>query len=340
MKGIQIKEYLKSLDGLTTTPNLPRPTPKPSEYLIRIHASALNFFDILQVQGLYQHQPPFPWLSGTEFSGTILATPTDHSDTRFQPGDRVFGAAQGAFAELISCPGESLLPVPNGWSFEDAAGMYITAPTSYAALVTRAKILPGEWVLVHAAAGGVGLSAVQVAKAKGAIVIATAGSPQKMKVAKAFGADHAVDYMDKEWQGKVLEILKANKRTGVDVVFDPVGMVNPSLKVVAWNARILVVGFAGGVIEEVKVNRVLLKNVSVMGIHWGMYARFEPRTVKDVWRGLFELIDQGKFRPTVYTDKEYVGLESVRFALKALGGRETWGKVVVKVPVEEELAKL
>ncbi|RPB20813.1 NAD(P)-binding protein [Terfezia boudieri ATCC MYA-4762] len=294
----------------------------PSEYLIRTHASALNFFDILQVQGLYQQQPPFPWLSGAEFSGTAAATPTDHSDTRFQPGDRVFGAAQGAYAELISCPGASLLPVPNGWSFEDAAGMYVTAPTSYAALVTRAKILPGEWILVHAAAGGVGLSAIQVAKAKGAIV------------AKAFGADYAVDYMDKEWQGNVLDILKANKRTGVDVMFDPAGMVNPSLKVVAWNARILVVGFAGGVIEEIKVNKVLLKHVSVMGIHWTMYLRFEPGTVEDVWRGLFELINQGKFRPTVYTDKEYVGLES------ALGSRETWGKVVVKVPVEEELAKL
>jgi len=368
MKGIQIKEYVKvsqsrqfttttttittsyqtlltppqSLDDLTTTTNLPPPTPKPSEYLIRIHASALNFFDILQVQGLYQHQPPFPWLSGTEFSGTIVSTPSDNSDTRFQPGDRVFGAAQGAYAELICCPGTSLLPVPKGWSFEDAAGMYITAPTSYAALVTRAKILPGEWVLVHAAAGGVGLSAVQIAKAKGATVIATAGSPEKLKVAKGFGADYVVDYTDKDWQGKVLGILKANnkKTAGVDVVFDPVGMVNPSLKVVAWNARILVVGFAGGVIEEVRVNRVLLKNVSVVGIHWGLYSRFEPETVELAWKGLFELIDQGKFRPTVYTDKEYVGLESVRYALKALGGRETWGKVVVKVPAEGELAKL
>lgn len=340
MKGIQIKKYVKSLDDLTTTPDLPAPTPKPSEYLIRIHASAANFFDILQVQGRYQHQPPFPWLSGSEFSGTILATPTDHSDARFQPGDRVFGAAQGAYAELISCPGASLHPVPKGWSFEDAAGMYITAPTAYAALVTRAKIHPGEWVLVHAAAGGVGLSAVQIAKAKGAVVIATAGSPEKLATAKRFGADHVVDYMDKQWLDKVLGILKENKRQGIDIVFDPVGMVNPSLKIAAWNARILVVGFAGGEIEKVATNRVLLKNVSVVGIHWGMYAKFEPAAAEEVWRGLFELIDQGSFRPTVYTDREYVGLDSVKSALKALGGRETWGKVVVRVPTEEQLAKL
>lgn len=147
-----------------------------------------------------------------------------------------------------------------------------------------------------------------------------------MKVAKAFGADYAVDYMDKEWQGNVLDILKANKRTGVDVMFDPAGMVNPSLKVVAWNARILVVGFAGGVIEEIKVNKVLLKHVSVMGIHWTMYLRFEPGTVEDVWRGLFELINQGKFRPTVYTDKEYVGLESVKVWVEGVGEQGDMGE--------------
>ena len=230
--------------------------------------------------------------------------------------------------------------MPKGWSFDEAAGLFVTAPTSYGALVTRAKIQPGEWVLVHAAAGGVSLSAIQVAKALGAVVIATASSPAKLSVAASFGADHLVDYTEKAWPERVLAILKSHKRPGVDVVFDPVGLINPSLKLAAWNARLLVVGFAGGEIEKVAVNRVLLKNVSIVGIHWGMYAKFEPEAVSEVWRGLFELIEQGRFRPTVYRDREYVGLESVKFALKALGGRETWGKVVVKVPVEGDFARL
>jgi len=171
-------------------------------------------------------------------------------------------------------------------------------------------------------------------------VIATASSAAKLSIAASFGADHLIDYMDKAWPEKVIEILKSHKRSGVDIVFDPVGLINPSLKFVAWNARLLVVGFAGGEIEKIAVNRVLLKNVSIVGIHWGMYAKFEPGTVSEVWKGLFELIEQGRFRPMVYKDREYVGLESVKFALRALGGRETWGKVVVKVSGEEDLAKL
>jgi len=117
-------------------------------------------------------------------------------------------------------------------------------------------------------------------------------------------------------------------------VFDPVGMINPSLRLAAWNARLVVVGFAGGDIEKVALNRVLLKNVSVLGIHWGMYSRFEPETVHRVWTALSELIGKGEFRPTVYRDKEYVGLESIRSALKALDARETWGKVVIKLPTD------
>ncbi|KAF8430081.1 NADPH2:quinone reductase [Tirmania nivea] len=341
MKAIQVTEYVRSLDDLRVTPNLPRPTPKPSEYLVRIQACATNFFDILQVQGLYQHQPAFPWVSGSEFSGTVVAAPADRSDTRFQPGDRVFGAAQGAYAEHICCAGTSLHRVPAGWAFDEAAGLYITAPTSYGALVTRAGLQPGEWALVHAGAGGVGLAAVQIAKACGAVVVATAGSARKLAVARSFGADYALDYRaDSGWQNTLVEILKANNHPGVDVVFDPVGLVSVSLKVAAWNARLLVVGFAGGAIEKVALNRVLLKNVSIVGIHWGMYARFEPETVDEVWKGLFVLIEQGRFRPTVYRDREYIGLESVGPALKALAGRETWGKVVIKVPGEDDSAKL
>lgn len=222
--------------------------------------------------------------------------------------------------------------MPKGWGFVDAAGLMVTAPTSYGGLVIRAGVKKGDFVLVHAAAGGVGLAAVQIAKAFGATVIATAGSARKLEVAKAYGADHAIDYNRKGWEEEVKKLTPRGR--GVDIVYDPVGMVNTSLKCTAWNGRILVIGFAAGTIEKVAMNRVLLKNVSLVGLHWGMYTREEPETVEGVWSGLFRLIDEGKFRGTVYSDRTFSGLESVGEALGMLGRRQTWGKVVVSVPQE------
>ena len=175
----------------------------------------------------------------------MLATPTSAKHTKnnvvssldgsisgstghqFKVGDRVFGATLGAYATHILCPEQLLFPIPAAWSYADAAGIYITAPTAYGALVTRAKTQPGEWVLVHAGAGGVGLSAVQIAKALGATVIATAGSERKRQVCLDFGADYVIDYRDKGWSQKVIELCKAkrtgNGQAGVDVGYDPVG---------------------------------------------------------------------------------------------------------------------
>ena len=321
---------------------VPTPSPAADKYLIEIHSAGTNFFDILQIQGKYQHQPPLPWVGGAEFAGTIAAVPTSSASPRFKVGDRVFGATQGAYATHVLAPEQALLPVPNGWSFEDAAGLFVTAPTSYGGLVHRAGVKQGDWVLVHAAAGGVGLAAVQIAKAHGATVIATAGTARKREIARDFGADYVIDYSDKNWP-EVVKKLCAEKRTGngkggVDIVYDPVGMIETSLKCVAWNARLLVIGFAAGKIEKVALNRVLLKNVSIVGLHWGQYAKFETETVASVWKGIFDLVAQGKFRGTAFTDESFVGLESVPRALKALGGRETWGKVVVNV-VGNEKAK-
>ncbi|PCH07109.1 Polyketide synthase, enoylreductase [Penicillium occitanis (nom. inval.)] len=335
MRAIQLSEYVKGPLDLKIT-DLPTPSPTADKYLIEIHSAGTNFFDILQIQGKYQHQPPFPWISGTEFAGTILATPTSSRNHKFKVGDRVFGAFQGAYATHILAPELSLLPVPRGWSFTDAAGLFVTAPTSYGGLVTRANVQAGEWVLVHAAAGGVGLAAVQIAKALGATVIAATGSEEKGQVARRFGADYVVNYRaDKNWPEQVKKLCKENRKgngkAGVDVVYDPVGMIDQSLKCVAWNARLLVIGFAAGTIEKVALNRVLLKNVSIVGIHWGQYASFERETVPVVWKGIFDMIDQGKFKSTAFTDENFVGLESVPRALKALGSRGTWGKVVVKI---------
>ncbi|KAJ5731016.1 uncharacterized protein N7483_005524 [Penicillium malachiteum] len=339
MRAVQVSEYVKGpLDLKVST--IPTPAPAADKYLIEIHSAGTNFFDILQIQGKYQHQPPLPWVGGSEFAGTIAAVPSASASPRFKVGDRVFGAIQGAYATHVLAPEASLLPVPQGWSFEDAAGLFVTAPTSYGALVHRAGVKEGDWVLVHAAAGGVGLAAVQIAKAKGATVIATAGTQRKRDIAKEFGADYVIDYTDKAWPEEVKKLCAAkregNGKAGVDIVYDPVGMIETSLKCVAWNARLLVIGFAAGKIEKVALNRVLLKNVSLVGIHWGQYARFETETVEAVWKGIFDLVAKGQFRGTAFKDESFVGLESVPRALQALGGRETWGKVVVNVVGEEK----
>lgn len=228
MKAIQVPAYVSSPNELKIS-TLPTPQPDSSNYLIKIHAAGANFFDILQIQGKYQHQPPFPWIAGMEFAGTVLAVPTSPRKTpRFSVGDRVCGAQQGAFGTHLLVPEQTLIPIPTGWSFTDAAGLYVTAPTSYSALVTRADTQAGEWVLVHAGAGGVGLSAVQIAKALGATVIATAGSERKRRVCLDYGADYVIDYKDANWPKKVIELCQkhrtSNGKAGVDVVYDPVVM--------------------------------------------------------------------------------------------------------------------
>ncbi|KAL2754968.1 hypothetical protein ACRALDRAFT_1043679 [Sodiomyces alcalophilus JCM 7366] len=337
MRAIQIKQYVKSPKELQVS-DLPDPTPKPDEYLIQVHAAATNFFDILQVQGKYQNQPPFPWVAGAEFAGIVLQTPSSSSSPKFPVGSRVFGATQGAFAMQCVAKEVSLLPIPDGWSFQEGAGLFVTAPTSYGALVVRAGIKPGDYVLIHAAAGGVGLAAVQVAKAFGATVIATASTPRKREIALSYGADHAIDPASPNWPQEV-RALTPGKR-GVDIVYDPVGAVDASTKCTAWNGRILVVGFAAGQIEKVAMNKVLLKNISLVGIHWGQYAVHEPETVVTVWEGIMKLVKEGKMRGTEFTDRSFVGLESVPDALVSLGSRGTWGKVVVRIPQDDGKSRL
>ncbi|QPG94732.1 hypothetical protein C2857_006864 [Epichloe festucae Fl1] len=331
MKGIEVKEYVRSPAELEVT-ELPDPVPKDDEYLIEVRAAAANFFDVLQIAGKYQHQPPLPWIAGAEFAGVVISTPKGSKGPKFPVGARVFGASQGAYATKCVAKEVAMLPVPEGWSFTEAAGLFITAPTGYGALVVRANVKQGDHVLVHAAAGGVGLAAVQVAKAFGATVIATASTARKLEVAKSFGADHVLDYKDPEWPAKVKKLTP--KGCGVDIVYDPVGLVDKSTKCTAWNGRILIVGFAGGAIEKVAMNKVLLKNISLVGIHWGAYSVNERETVSVVWNGVRKLVKEGKLKGTEFTDEEFVGLDRVKDALIALSGRGTWGKVVVKIPQE------
>lgn len=205
-------------------------------------------------------KPPFTL--GLEFSGTLLSVP--RGTTTFRPGDQVFGGHTGSYAEIISLPATaSLRHVPPSWDLVGAAGICATLPVSYGALVLRAGLKPGQTVLVHAAAGGLGIMAVQIAAALGCRVIGTAGSAQKCAVARKYGAAACIDYtQDTEWWKRVLELTDGK---GADMVFDPVGLVDRSLKCIAHFGKLLVVGFAGGEIEKIAMNRVLLKQVSVIG---------------------------------------------------------------------------
>ncbi|KAF9566754.1 alcohol dehydrogenase [Agrocybe pediades] len=316
--------------------NAPEPRAGPGQVLVDIYSAGLNFFDILQAQGKYQHKPPLPFILGSEFAGIISKDSPIPPGSNLRPGQRVFGAATGAFAEKIAVNVESVKPLPDNLTFDQGAGLYITWPTSYEALVGRAELKKGEWVLVTAAAGGVGIAAVQIAKALGAKVIAAAGSSEKIEIAKRYGgADYGVNYSIAGWQKDVLEITGGK---GVDVIYDPVGLINDALKCIAWKGRALVIGFAGGTIEKVPMNLVLLKNVSILGLHWGAYIQKEPPRVPVVWHDILSMIGSGRVKPVIFS--EVYKLDRIVDGLAAIETRKTWGKAVVRVREEVQGAKL
>lgn len=321
---------------LPLTDNAPEPKPAKGEVLVEIYSAALNFFDILQSQGKHQSQPKMPFVLGAELAGRIAKGSPIPEGCPYKPGDRVFGSAQGAFAERVAVSWKNIYPIPANMSMDQAAGLMVTWPTSYESLAGRAQLKAGEWVLVTAGAGGVGLSAVQIAKALGAKVIATAGSPDKREICRREGgADHVLDYTKEGWQKEVMKITGGK---GVDVIYDPVGKIRDSLKCIAWKGRALVVGFAGGEIEKLPLNIVLLKNISIVGIHWGAYSRFEPDNIPNIWKDIFALFESGKVKPNVY--EQVWGLEDLAKGLEALEKRKTWGKAVVRIRKDTEPARL
>src|SRR5688572_22243602 len=278
--------------------DVPDPEAGPGMLGIDVRAAGCNFFDILMAKGQYQVKPPFPFVPGAELAGVVNAVGPDVRG--FKPGDRVFAAVPlGAFAERAAIPARAAMRMPDGMSFEEGAAFPIVYPTSYAGLVFRAALRPGENLLVHAAAGGVGIAAVQIGKAVGARVIATAGGAEKLEIAKRAGADVAIDYQSGDW---VDAVKKATDGRGADVIYDSVGgdVTDGSLKCIAWNGRLLVIGFASGRIPEVKLNRVLLKNISLVGLHWGAHAMYEPARIGETFDALFGLLAAGKIRPLVY----------------------------------------
>ena len=291
---------------------------------VEVRAAGCNFFDILMVRGEYQMKPPFPFIPGAELAGVVYAV--GEGVLGFAPGDRVLSSAGlGAFAERAAVPAPSAWKLPDGMSFEAAAAFPIVYPTSYAGLVFRGQLARGEWLLVHAAAGGVGIAAVQIGKALGARVVATARGADKLEVARTAGADVCIDYSEDGW---VERVLAATGGHGADVIYDPVGgdVTDASLRCIAWNGRLVVIGFASGRIPAVKANRILLKNIAVVGLHWGAHVMNEPARIDETFRALFDLHRAGKVAPVVYRAYPLAELPA---ALEALGTRKTHGKVVV-----------
>ena len=300
------------------------PEVRPGTLGIEVRAAGCNFFDILMVKGEYQVRPPFPFVPGAEVAGVV--TKVGEGVEGFAVGDRVFGApGLGGFAERAVMPAFGSYRLPDGVSFEQGAALPIIYPTSYMALIHRANLQSGEDLLVHAAAGGVGIAAVQIGKALGARVIATAGGTEKLEIARENGADDTIEYREEDFVERVKALTDGK---GADVIYDSVGgeVFDKSLKCIAWNGRLLVIGFASGTIPSVKANRILLKNIAVTGLNWGGHAVKEPQKIPAVMQELFALYAEGKICPVIY--RTYP-LEELPEALAALGGRRSYGKVVV-----------
>ncbi|KZV96520.1 NAD(P)-binding protein [Exidia glandulosa HHB12029] len=329
MKAIIVDKDMHHKDLKVCSGDAPEPKVGKDDVLVDIYCSAVNFFDTLM--------PPHPFILGVEFAGRISKSSPIPQGCPFKPGDRVFGSASSAYAERAAAPWRNLHLVPANMTMEQAAGMSLTWPTSYEGIVGRGELKAGDWVLVHAGAGGVGLPAIQISKALGAKVIATAGSAAKLDVCKRLGgADHVIDYNDKSWPKQVLKLTGGH---GVDVVYDPVGLIRESLKCIAWKGRAVVVGFTGGAIENLPLNVVLLKNVAVTGLHWGAYTKHEPERIAVVWKELFALVKENKVKPTVY-EEIFEGLESTSAGIEAVTKRKTYGKAIVRLRKDTETAKL
>jgi NADPH2:quinone reductase len=300
------------------------PVPGPGEVLVETRAVGCNFADILMVRGQYQVKPPLPFSPGFEAAGVVQAV--GPGVTGVGPGRRVLALlGWGAYAELALGAATQVFPIPDPMPFEEAAALGITYQTSYCALVHRASLRAGEWLLVHAAAGGVGLAAVQIGKALGAHVIATAGTDAKLEIAREAGADVLLNYRRGDW---VERVKTATGGAGADVVYDPVGadVFDASTKCLASEGRLLTIGFAGGRIPSIAANRILLKNIAVVGVHWGLYQKRGSPLIHDWMAALFRLYEAGKVRPVIY--RTYRLPEAAR-ALQALGSRESHGKVLL-----------
>ena len=321
MKAWQVRRYGEPRDVLELA-DLPRPEPGPGQVLVKVLAAAANFPDALLCRGTYQVRPPLPFCPGVELCGAVL-----DGGPGWSPGDRVIGGPalpHGAFAEYAVMDAAGIVPAPEVLDDASAAPFFITYQTGWFGLHRRARLAAGETLLVHAAAGGVGSGAVQLGKAAGARVIGVVGGPEKAEVARALGADVVVDRTREDFVAVVKDVTGGR---GADVIYDPVGgeAFARSVKCVAFEGRILIVGFASGDIPSAALNHALVKNYSIVGLHWGLYQRLDPQAVRDCHAELTRLAAAGAIRPLI---SERLSLDDVPAGLQRLADGRTTGRVV------------
>jgi NADPH2:quinone reductase len=297
---------------------------REGEVRIAIKASGVNFPDVLMVQGMYQMKPPFPFSPGLEVAGDIVevGAGVEHLKT----GDRVMAFINyGGFADEVVAPAATTFKIPDNMPYEHGAAFPIVYGTSHIALETRAQLKEGETLLVLGAAGGVGLTAVELGKLMGAKVIAAASTDEKLALTKEYGADITINYSRENLRDAV---KKHTNGRGVDVIYDPVGgdLFDQAIRTIAWNGRYLVIGFASGRIPDLPANRVLLKNASLVGVYWGAYLMNEPATMLTSFKSLMKMYSEGKLKP--YVSQTY-SLEDASQALTDMMMRRVKGKVVL-----------
>lgn len=301
------------------------PTPGPGDVLVEVHAAALNFFDTLIIQGKYQFCPEMPFSPGAEFAGRVLET--GEGIEAFEPGDRVMGYVRwGAVRGAVIASEDDLIALPDEVSDEAAAGLSVTYGTTLHAFRDRARLEPGETVAVLGASGGVGLAAVEIAKAMGARVIACASSADKLELARAHGADELVNYAEDDLK---LRLKQLTNGSGVDVVYDPVGgdYAEAALRATAWRGRYLVVGFAAGEIPKLPLNLVMLKGCDVLGVFWSDAIVREPEAHRDNMEQLLAWVREGRIVPHLHAAYP---IEETARALRELADRKAQGKVIIR----------
>ncbi len=325
MRALVCKQYGSPDDLVVET--LDDPTPGDGEIVVDIEAAGINFPDVLVIMGQYQVKTPLPFVPGHEAAGTVSAVGDGAS--RFNVGDRVIltTTAGGAFAEKCAIDERLAMPLPETLDFAQAAGFTITYSTSYHALKQSAQLDAGETLLVLGAAGGVGITAVEIGKAMGATVIAAASSNEKLEFAKEAGADEGINYSETSLRDALKELTGGR---GVDVVYDPVGgdLAQDALRSMAWHGRYLVVGFASGDIPSFPANLPLLKEASITGVWWGTWAARNPGLQLENLKEMSELIDARILKPRVTGS---YSLDEFRDAFRAITGRNVRGKVVFRM---------
>ena len=330
MKALIVKEH-GPIESLTLG-DFADPVPGKGQVLVDVHAASINFPDLLVVAGTYQNLPPRPFVPGKDLSGVVAAV--GEGVTRVKSGDRIVVQIEhGAFAERAVVPEALCCPMPAKMSYAEGAAMGLTYLTAHNALIERANFKAGETVLVTGAAGGVGLACVQLAKALGAVVVAAVSSEAKAQMVRASGADHVVRTdvpgLRESFRKQVFDAVG---RRGVDLVLENVGgdVFDASLRVMAWCGRLVIIGFAGGRIPEVKAGYLLVKNISLIGLQSSDYRERTPQVVRDAYQHLFSLYEQGKLKPHVmaaYPMADYAQ------AMHMVQDRKVLGKVVITMRV-------